>query len=536
MQRVIVIGGGATGAGVLWDLALRGVPAMLVEQGDLVHGTSSRYHGLLHSGGRYAVKDPVSAAECAQENATVRRIAPWAVEPCGGLFVQLEQDDRDYAHDWVKACRSASISIQALDPVQLRHEEPGLNSRMYAAYRVPDASVDGFRLVAGNVAAAQMHGAHTLTYHKVVGLLTENGRVSGVRVQNQHTGHMKVLEAELVINAAGAWADRITAMAGIHLDLVADRGTLLVFHGRLTGQVINRLRPPGDGDIFVPAGSVTLLGTTAVPVGSPEECEVPPDEVGELLGLGAELLPAASSARVLRAFAGIRPLMKAKEEGASTRDLPRTFVVLDHEAEHGVAGLISVLGGKLTTYRLMAERVVDLAVAKLGISAPCRTAVEPILPPPDPDAARRVTVLAGPERAERIADRHPAGLGAVAAALAQPSGRQVICECEQVTAGELVATARALPNPSLSDLRRRTRLGMGTCQGAFCGYRAALVLAETGVVGAAGVAPLLRAFMDERWRGMASGVAGLGLRAAEMDYALYAGPLQTPGDWGDTDA
>ncbi|MBY6278630.1 FAD-dependent oxidoreductase, partial [Symbiobacterium thermophilum] len=158
MLQAIVIGGGATGAGILRDLALRGIRAALVEQGDLVHGTSSRYHGLLHSGGRYAVKDPESARECAVENEIVRRIAPFAVEPCGGLFVRLEQDDPAYAAQWVRACREAGIPVEEVDLARLRQEEPLLAPSVREAYAVPDASVDGWRLVQGNVAAAEAYG------------------------------------------------------------------------------------------------------------------------------------------------------------------------------------------------------------------------------------------------------------------------------------------------------------------------------------------------------------------------------------------
>jgi len=522
--QAIVIGGGATGAGILRDLALRGIKAALVEQGDLVHGTSSRYHGLLHSGGRYAVKDAESARECAEENQIVRRIAPFAVEPCGGLFVRLEQDDPAYAAQWVTACRDAGIPVEELDVDRLRREEPLLAESVREAYSVPDASVDGWRLVRGNVTAAEAHGARVLTYRRVEGLLMSGGNVVGVRLRNLATGEEERLEAEMVINAAGAWSGQIAAMAGIHLDVVADRGVLLVYHGRLTSRVVNRLRKPGNGDIFVPAGSVTLLGTTATPVPDPDDITVPASDVAELKRLGAEMLPLAASARVLRAFAGVRPLYGSRS-GGNTRELSRNFVVVDHKAEHGVGGLVSIVGGKLTTYRLMAERVVDVAAAQLGVTVPCRTAEEPILPPPDPAAVARITSLVGAERAQAVADRHPATLPAVAQAMEEPGGRQIICECEQVTAGELVATARSLDNPSLGDLRRRTRLGMGTCQGGFCGYRAALALVRENVIPPFRVPELLARFQAERWRGVRGGLGGLELRAAELNYALARSQL-----------
>jgi len=522
--QAIVIGGGVTGAGILRDLALRGIKAALVEQGDLVHGTSSRYHGLLHSGGRYAVKDPESARECAEENRIVRQIAPFAVEPCGGLFVRLEQDDPAYARQWVAACRDAGIPVEEVDVDRLRREEPLLSESVREAYTVPDASVDGWRLVQGNVAAAEALGARVLTYRRVVGLLMDGPRVVGVRLRNLATGEEERLEAEMVINAAGAWAGQIAAMASVPLSVVADRGVLLVYHGRLTSRVVNRLRKPGNGDIFVPAGSVTLLGTTATPVPDPDNIEVPASEVQELKRLGAEMLPLAAHARVLRAFAGVRPLYGSRSAG-NTRELSRTFVVIDHKAEHGIDGLVSIVGGKLTTYRLMAERVVDVAAAHLGVTAPCRTAVEPILPPPDPTALSRVVHVVGTERARAVADRHPAMLPAVAEAMEQPGGAQVVCECEQVTAGELVATARSLTNPSLGDLRRRTRLGMGTCQGGFCGYRAALILAREGIISPDRVPDLVARFQAERWRGVRGGLGGLELRAAELNYALARSQL-----------
>nr|PZN72303.1 MAG: anaerobic glycerol-3-phosphate dehydrogenase subunit A [Bacillota bacterium] len=536
MLQAIVIGGGATGAGILRDLAMRGVSAALVEQGDLVHGTSSRYHGLLHSGGRYAVKDPESARECAVENQIVRRIAPFAVEPCGGLFVRLEQDDPEYARQWVAACREAGIPVEEVDLERLRRDEPLLAGSVREAYAVPDAAVDGWRLVQGNVAAAEALGARVLTYRRVVGLLMDGRRVAGVRLLNLATGEEERLEAELVINAAGAWAGRIAAMASVPLDVVADRGVLLVYHGRLTSRVVNRLRRPGNGDIFVPAGSVTLLGTTATPVPDPDDITVPPEEVAELKRLGAEMVPMAATARILRAFAGVRPLF-GKGTGGSTREISRGFAVIDHAAEHGVPGLISVVGGKLTTYRLMAEKAVDVAAAHLGVKAPCRTAEEPILPPPDPKAVERVVHLVGRDLARAVADRHPATLPQIAAAMERPGGRQVVCECEQVTAGELVGTARQLESPSLGDLRRRTRLGMGTCQGGFCGYRAALLLAREGIVAPEQVPALLSRFQAERWRGVRSGLGGLEIRAAELNYALARAQLAVePVPDGETEA
>ena len=103
---VIIIGGGATGGGTALDLALRGLRVALIERADLTDGTSGRYHGLLHSGGRYAVRDPESARECIEENRILRRIVPHAIEDTGGFFVTTPDDDPTYADKWLKACRA----------------------------------------------------------------------------------------------------------------------------------------------------------------------------------------------------------------------------------------------------------------------------------------------------------------------------------------------------------------------------------------------------------------------------------------------
>ncbi len=127
---VLVIGGGATGTGVLRDLALRGIRCALVEKGDLTHGTTGRYHGLLHSGGRYVVKDPQSAEECARENEILRRIIPHCIEETGGLFVVTPADDEAFADQFVAACRRTGVWVEEIPVREALRREPLLNPRI----------------------------------------------------------------------------------------------------------------------------------------------------------------------------------------------------------------------------------------------------------------------------------------------------------------------------------------------------------------------------------------------------------------------
>src|ERR687894_3320694 len=145
--EVLVIGGGATGAGIAWDAALRGYDVILVDRADLAEGTSGRFHGLLHSGGRYVVKDPVAAEECIAENAILRRLIPDCIEDTGGLFVTTPDDDPAYGDRFLAACRDIGLPAEEIDAAEALRREPRLNPRIRRAFTVPDASINAWGTV-----------------------------------------------------------------------------------------------------------------------------------------------------------------------------------------------------------------------------------------------------------------------------------------------------------------------------------------------------------------------------------------------------
>ena len=145
----LVIGGGATGAGLLRDLSRRGLKTLLVEKSDLGTGTSGRYHGLLHSGGRYVVTDPAAAHECAVENAIVRRIAPACVEDTGGYFVATPEDPDDFGDGFAAACAASSVPVDEVSTAAVRAREPALNPALKRAFRVRDGVVEPWQLDRG---------------------------------------------------------------------------------------------------------------------------------------------------------------------------------------------------------------------------------------------------------------------------------------------------------------------------------------------------------------------------------------------------
>ena len=523
---VVIIGGGATGTGILRDLSMRGIPAILFEQGGLCHGTSSRFHGLLHSGGRYAVSDSEAAAECIRENTILRSIGRQCIHETGGLFVLTEDDDPAYVDQWVKGCAAAGISARELDPAEALRLEPALNPHLKRVFHVPDAAVDGFRLVLHNAMSAQRYGGQFCTYHEVLGIATANGRVTGVDVVDQQTGQARRVHCRIVINAAGSWSGRVAALAGLHVPVTPDKGTLIVFNHRCTSHVVNRLHKSSDGDIFVPNGSVTILGTTSQTVDDPGDFHATTGEALRLLDLGRPLFPRIDRFRILRVFAGTRPLYTPGT--AAGRSASRGFHISDH-AEEGLEGLYTIFGGKLTTYRLMAEKMADMVAERLNVTVPCRTAEEALIPEVSQELREQAARIFAVQGLDLVADR----LGDdFASCVADNAGRKraanpLLCECEMVSAAELLHVARQPSTHSLNDLRLRTRLGMGTCQGTFCALRAASFLVEQGIC--LGKDPLsdMRNFVQERWKGTRP--VFWGQLAREMEFArnLYAGTLGT---------
>ena len=519
---VIIIGGGATGAGVARDCALRGIRALLLERFDIATGATGRNHGLLHSGARYAVTDRESAEECIRENMILRRIASHCVDETDGLFISLPEDGLEFQAKFVDACRAAGIRADIIDPKEALLLEPSANPAMIGAVRVPDGSVDPFRLTAANVLDAKAHGAEVLTYHEVLDLIREQDRIVGVKVLDRKTGEKTEYRAQIVVNAGGIWGHDIAKKAGVTVNMLPAKGALLIFGHRVNNIVINRCRKPADADILVPGDTICLIGTTSSKVPF-EECDnmyVTADEVDLLLREGMKLAPSLEHTRILRAYAGVRPLV-ASDDDPSGRSVSRGIVVLDHAKRDGIEGFITITGGKLMTYRLMGEWTTDLICKKLNLSAKCVTAEEKLPGSREEENVSRKLISIPAMQRESSIYRH--GDMAERVAAETPAQRSLVCECEEVSAGEVEYAINALDVNNLVDLRRRTRVGMGTCQGELCACRAAGLMAEKGRYCTRRAKEDLTDFLNERWKGMAPVAWGDTLRESEFTMWLYDG-------------
>ena len=518
---VIIIGGGATGAGIARDCSLRGIKALLLERSDISTGATGRNHGLLHSGARYAVTDHESAVECIRENMILRRIAAHCVEETDGLFITLPEDGLDYQARFVEACRKAGIRADVLDPEEARRLEPAANPSLIGAVRVPDGAVDPFRLTSSNILDATAHGAEIRTYTEVRELIREQDRIVGVKAYDYRTHAELEFRAQVVVNAGGIWGHGIAAKAGITVNMLPAKGALLIFGHRVNRMVLNRCRKPADADILVPGDTISLIGTTSskIPYDQIDNMIITPDEVDLLLREGEKLSPLLARTRILRAYAGVRPLV-ASDDDPSGRTVSRGIVLLDHATRDGMEGFITITGGKLMTYRLMAEWATDLICKKIGNDGKCRTAEIPLPGSTESreEVDRKTRNKPSAQRRSSIA-RH----GALATRIDGTDSikNSLVCECEEVSVGEVEYALENLSVNNLVDLRRRTRVGMGTCQGELCACRAAGLMGRRDPVCARKAKADLVSFLNERWKGMAPIAWGDTLRESEYTTWVY---------------
>ena len=503
---VVVIGGGSTGAGVLRDLSMRGIDAVLVEKGDLASGTTGRSHGLLHSGGRYCVNDLAAAIECVEEGRILRRIARTTIEDTGGYFVSVSEEDLAWEPRFVEGCAKAGITCERISVEEARRREPALSQHVRTVFWIPeDGHLDPFYLVMGNVESARRRGAQARTYTEVTGFIRDGNQLTGVLTRDTMTGEETSIGCKAVINATGAWAGFVARLLDVEVKVVPVKGVMVVLSHRVAHATINRCHKPGDGDIIVPALSVAILGTTAVKVPHPEVLPIEWDEVRHMIEEGSLMADGVSTARAMRAYAGVRPLYDLGAE-AEGREMSRNFAVIDHEQRDGIAGFTSIVGGKVTTYRLMAERVTDLVARRLGVTAPCTTAEVPLN---DRD-----------DELDQLRHR-PAQLG-----VPKPHGDErplqpLVCECELVRPQDVTPWFEDAAVRTLEDIRRRTRTGMGPCQAAICSYRLAGRLVtdrhQDGPTATRAMADLL----ETRWRGVRHVFWGSQLRQAQVTTGLH---------------
>jgi glycerol-3-phosphate dehydrogenase len=507
--QVLIIGGGITGTGVARDLALRGVHSILIERHHMNAGASGANHGVLHSGARYISTDPESSRECKEENELLKKVAPHCIEDTGGLYVAVPEDDETYLADFPDRCAKNGVPCYSLEPREACAMEPVLSKNVIAAYRTEDACIDPFRVSFENMAHAVKLGHLFLPYTEAQRFDIRSRKIQTVILRDTLTGEEQTVEADLVVNAAGAWVGKVAALAGASIEILYSKGTLLVTHSRLARHLLLRLRPPSDGDVLCPGGTVSLLGPSSVRLDSPDGIKPTAAEVDRIIAEGAPIAPSLKNCRFIRAFSGVRPLIAKKKVKGSDDDrkISRGYDLIDH-AEGGVENFVTVAGGKLSIFRLMAEKTADLVCKRLAVDAPCRTRIEPL-------PATLGCVWTEPGLAPKVWLEN------------QRPDDVLLCECEMVPASAVASllTDRTAARGSLrlQDISARSRIGKGACQGMYCGLRVTAHLYDQGEFQRHEGMQSLYHFTNSRWKGQRPVLFGEQINQSELQEAIYCG-------------
>jgi glycerol-3-phosphate dehydrogenase len=423
--------------------------------------------------------------------------------------------------------------------------EQYLNPEISHCYYVPDGAADGFAAAHANVNSAKEYGAQVFTYYQVTQLLTEtrlpesehsisstpqSNRVIGALCHDLVRDQPVEIHADIVINAAGAWVGKIGQTAGVEIAIRPGKGTMIAVSHRIVNTVINRLKMPSDGDILVPAHTVAVMGTTDEQVPDPDRFSIEPWEVQHMLKEGEKIIPGFCQLRILRAWAGVRPLYQETKTDQS-RDITRSFVLLDHEERDNIAGLLTITSGKWTTYRKMAEVVADKVCEKLGTQRACRTHLEELPSNGHRSGSSQPRSSSTKQNYHQLGDR-------LAHIEREKTYGTLICECELATRADIERAIIEDQAKTLDDIRRDVRLGMGPCQGAFCTFRATGILhalrmnsdqplslnPQTQILDQHSsiydINASIRDFLQERWKGLVPVLWGQQLRQERLNELI----------------
>lgn len=525
---LIIIGGGVNGTGIARDAAMRGIKTLLVEKVDFSNGATGACSGMIHGGLRYLTSDVKTTEKSCIDSGYIQSIAPHMlfriplVTIIPNKMIAGPMETFFSTYDAFSPAKRGKPYTR-LSPAEARKLEPGLVPDILGAMTTDEWGIDPFRLTTANALSASFAGATIRNHCEALAILRSGGgKAVGVKIKDKISGRYDEIGSRLVINAGGPWGNIVAGLAGAEVKMRPAKGVHVTLDRRIGNVAIVTAAVDGRSIFILPHESTSIIGTTDDDYyGDPDNIPITQDEIEYLIEGIARVFPAVRKARILRAWAGIRPTLF--KWGGVEDALSRDHKVIDHEKE-GVPGFLSITGGKLAAYRMMSEDAVDVISQKLGINKPCRTHLEP-LPGGDsvPDAAEFSSEHGIAEHAaRRLIYRHGSRAANVLELVKEePSWRKLLCRCEPVTEAEVRFVIRHEWAHDLNDIRRRTRLGMGPCQGARCAARAAMILAEEKGEPPEAAIHYMEAFLQRRFKGKALTLAGSQLAQEEINQAIY---------------
>ncbi len=477
---LIVIGGGIIGAGVARDAALRGIKTLLLEKEDFACGTTSRSSRLIHGGLRYLSHLEFRLVRMdLREREILLRTAPHLVHPLPFLIPVTRPLDRIvmalgvHLYDILSLDKSLP-PCQYLSRRETLEREPGLEmegllgSYLYYDCQVPFAE----RLCLENALSAAEHGASIMNHTKVTGLVINGNTVQKVQMEDTQSGEVYQVATRMVVNATGHWVDNVSRLACSRPESMVRRtkGIHLLVPQICRQAVV--LFALADGRLFfaIPWQGYSLIGTTDTDYsGDLDAIYASADDVTYLLAELQRAFPGIRMEDIFYTTAGLRALAKSGRGKAS--NVSRHHRIVDHERSDGISGLISLLGGKLTGYRGIAQEVVDMVCRKTGVRAVCNTAEAPLpgapaIPREEVERSAQESGLPE-ETVAHLADLYGSRFRQVLELVHQDArGSQPICpHCQDIVA-QIWHSVEQESALTIGDfLLRRSLAGLGPCQG-----------------------------------------------------------------------
>lgn len=482
---VLVIGGGINGTGIARDCAMRGFTTLLVEKDDFAQGTTGGCSGMIHGGVKYLVNDLDVTHKSCLDSGYIQRIMPhllfriplvFPIPKRMGGWIALEVIETYFeAYDHYVGLKNGKPHTR-LTPQEVVELEPMISpTGISGAITLDEWGLNPYRACAINALGAAEAGAKILNHTQLVRFrFADEGakvpQVTGALVRDTLTGEESLIAAKVIVNASGPWTMMVAAMAGARTHIRPSKGVHLVFDRRITnaGVLFNAI--DGRSIFIIPYETTSILGTTDDDFfGDPDRVEVTHDEVEYLLASAETVIPDIRRYRIMRSYSALRPTIF--KFGKNENDLSRDHKLYDHEALGECAGLVSIIGGKYAAYRIMSEEMTDLIAQKLGRPSRSTTHEKP-LPGGEarPDAAAWAAEYAVDEMtvARLIAKYGQRAQEILVLMQALPETRRMACACEMVTVAEMRYTMKNEWARTHNDVRRRTRCGLGTCQGMRC--------------------------------------------------------------------
>ncbi len=509
---VLIIGGGINGAGCARDLSLRGIKVVLVEKNDFASETTGASSAMIHGGMRYLQYNRTTTYHSCIDAGYIKDIIKYNIFRIPFLFPIKDEGIKSWIYlQMVESFFSAYDKFSKLKGgkphIFLNKEEtlkiePGLDKSIIGSVTMDEWGIDPFRLTIANILDAKRNGAVILNHCEFIDFIREDVAIRGGIVKNLITGEFYEIKSRIVLNTAGPWTEEIAKRVGAKVKLRPAKGIHIIFDRRLVNYAIIFTTIDGRSIFIQPHQNTTILGTTDDDFyGDLNDHRANIDEVEYLLQACERFLPWIREARMITTISGIRPTLF--EWGKNEDALSRDHKVFDHEELEGIIGFISLAGGKLASYRLMAEEVCDLIAVKLGNREKSKTKYYPL---PGGEKKVKAEELARKYQIpEFIAKRILFKYGSLSERLLEEATKEernlIVCNCELVTLAEVKYCLKYEFVFTLADLSRRTRLGMGPCQGCNCMEKALFIMAKKFNWDFSKIREELKRFLDFKWKG-----------------------------------